>query len=100
MLPGSLSTSTLPAGQDCAQEASLGAGEQRLVAVMHTPPALQPPAQGGSPTQKLLKQVVPSAQEPPGPHLFQVQPRPEEKTPMVWQTCPRMGQEPSWHCTY
>src|SRR5437762_9127734 len=71
MLVGSCSTRILPVGQLCAQEGSFGAGEQRLVAVTQTglPAFLQPPLQGGSPTQNLLKQLVPSPQAPVGSHF-------------------------------
>src|SRR5437870_2980887 len=72
MLVGSCRTSILPAGQLCLQEGSLPPVEQRLVAVMQTglaEPGLQPPLQGGSPTQNLLKQLVPSPQAPVGSHF-------------------------------
>src|SRR5438105_12516405 len=73
MLEGSLRTSILPLGQLCLQEESLPPVEQRFVAVMQTglgESALQPPLQGGSPTQNLLKQLVPSPQAPVGSHLL------------------------------
>src|SRR5690348_1507003 len=87
ILVGSCRTRILPVGQLCAQLASFGAGEQRLVAVTQTGDAefLQPPLQGGSPTQYLLKQVVPCPQAPVGSHFSNVQPRPFAKTPMSLQ---------------
>src|SRR3954469_25986901 len=81
MLPGSCSTRILPVGQVCAHDESFGAGEHRFVAVMHTGLAafLQPPLQGGSPTQYLLKQLVPAPHLPAASHFSNVQPSPLAK---------------------
>src|SRR5260221_12811553 len=97
MLPGSWRTRILPVGQVCAHDESLGAGEQRLVAGMQTGLAafLHPPLQGGSPTQYLLKQGVPSPHLPAGSHFSNLQPRPLAKTPISLHTSPCAGQEPS-----
>jgi hypothetical protein len=75
----------------------LGAGEQRLVAVTQTGFAgfLQPPLQGGSPTQYLLKQLVPCPQAPAGSHLLKVQPKPLAKTPISLHASPCAGHDPS-----
>src|SRR4051812_33567286 len=93
MLPGSCSTRILPVEHVCAHDASFGAGEHRFVAVTQTGLAtfLQPPLQGGSPTQYLLKQVVPSPHAPVKSHFSNVQPGPLAKTPISLQTWPCAG---------
>src|SRR5947209_7659323 len=83
MLVGSDRTRIFPAGQLCAHDGSLGGGEQRFVAVTHTRlgAVLQPPLQGGSPTQYLLKHESPSPHFPAAAHFSNVQPGPLAKTP-------------------
>src|SRR3954467_8181736 len=97
ILVGSCRTRIFPAGQLCLHDGSLPPVEQRLVAVTHTGLVafLQPPLQGASPPQYLLKQLRPSRHAPLASHLSNVQPRPLAKTPISLHTWPCVPHEPS-----